>query len=288
MDKDRFKRKPAQDYRYPVRPARTVIGGQPVPPSQPVPPTQSAQPQTQPASPLTTPQNVQSQIKMPVPVPAQAMPQAPTPIPVLDSEPQFQKPDPISPTTPTEPQFTAPKPYNKRSRKLFLPAIIGAGLLIVIIGATGTYLLLKPAPKSKPVSYVSPNTLGVTNADKPQFKPVAPVSEPELAKGGKGAAYDKLNKTYAYIDTYNGVKLAVSQQGKPAGYATGQTVATKLAASLVSSSSFATSYGTAYIVTKADSPAQMVITPVNSLLVVISSPSTLTNEQWQSYINSLR
>lgn len=279
---------PSQSEPDPVPPAQTTPIDAPVAPpiQQQIPPYE---PQAQLHPPIQAVAYTPIQAQTDPPIQAQTSPTEERPQTIAVPVAPRQQPR-VAPTPISKPDFQqSPTPDSKKPRpRLLVPAVALSVTVLVLVAGLGVYSLNKQKPKVLGAKSSGLPTLSVRASDGPAFQPVAPSNKPDLAKGGKGAAYDKLNGTYAFVDNFNGTTIAVSQEQKPPGYPTGQIAATKLAAVLISTSSFVTKYGTAYVVDHPGTTSQTIITPIDALLVTIQSSVRYSNDQWKSYIQDLR
>jgi len=123
----------------------------------------------------------------------------------------------------------------------------------------------------------------------PSFSTILPSGASASKYGGwtRVSPSDR-NAVYAYTDTLAEVAIIVSEQPIPDSFKSDQTGSIqKLAESYSADRTFDTDGTTVYIGKSSKGPQSLIFTE-HGLLVLIKSSSTVSDDQWKTYIKSLR
>lgn len=143
------------------------------------------------------------------------------------------------------------------------------------------------ASEANQVKIGNNGVLGAHTSTHPSFNPVAPISKPQLAKGGPGTAYDAAKETYKYTDVLGGATISVSQQRPPSTFNNNPDSLAKLATSVDAKTALDTRYGKAYSAYTNNNRSMAVLASVKGNLVTIQGASTMPATDIINYINSL-
>lgn len=187
-------------------------------------------------------------------------------------------------------------PYSsikKRPAKIPKKAQLAAAAAI-IIAALGGYYMLSGAPHPRTETAPSDTTAA---APKPATLQRGDPPYPTLLPAGKKVndlgGWTRVsppgkNPVYAFVDTVSGVRISVSQQPLPPKFKDDTAEQIKqLALGFNATEKVATDNITVYIGTSAEG-SQSVILSKSGLLILIKSTAQVPNDQWTSYVNSLR
>jgi hypothetical protein len=230
-----------------------------------------------PAQPRPSYQPVQStprQPLQPVAQPAQPGYYSSPPAEVNDIPPTVLDPEPIN--TFKQPK-TGFKLFHKRA------AIIGSLILVVFLVGFGLYNFVLAH------SAFASNSLPVlkTGLSKPDFMPLVPEGEPQLAHVNYAKSFNKAHDSYTFKDLYLGVPIQLSEQPMPSNNSpvlTSTQVISSLAKQYKATTSISFKGGTAYV---GSSQNQIVIFSYKGLLVFIQPSMNIVPSAWTSYIDKL-
>jgi len=186
--------------------------------------------------------------------------------------------------------------FPKISKKL---TIIFLSVIIVIVSVSAYYLFF--INKANSLSAQIPQTandgsevqsdtkVSDIGEAKPEFSTILPAGKTISNLGGwtlispKGTA-----PAYTYTDRLNGIGINISEQILPEGFEedTDQKIE-NLALGFNASQKISANGLAVYIGTSTDGP-QSIIFRKNNLLILIKSDTTISNDQWVAYINSLQ
>lgn len=95
-------------------------------------------------------------------------------------------------------------------------------------------------------------------------------------------------ETYAFSDIAGGQKIYVTEQPQSKKFPTIQSETDSTAQLIGANVNFKTNNGTAYIKSDPGTGAQIVVAPVNNLLITLTSNLPLSTPAWTAYLNSLK
>lgn len=170
---------------------------------------------------------------------------------------------------------------SKRDR-----AITATALVIVIIGA---FALLGNRSNVSTANASSKSSRPQLVRGNPPFSTILPAGK-NIDQLGGWARVSPPGRApvYAYIDHVGKVQINVSEQPLPNSFkADPASSVAQLAQNFNAGDKFQAAGTTIYVATTEDG-SQSVIVNLNKLLVLITSSSQLTNNQWAAYITSLR
>jgi hypothetical protein len=180
-----------------------------------------------------------------------------------------------------------------KNKKRLIVIFIVVGVIVVvsyIIHSAFIHSLVKQQ-KIAEVSQ-SKNYTGAT-LQTPDYITLLPTGKTIESLGGwTRVSPSNRNPVFAFMDTIDGKPINVSQQPLPPELKDikgnqDESQIVQLAQGYSANVKITASQTTVYIGTSAKGP-QSVIFGKNNLLVLIKSSVTLTNDQWASYVNSLR
>lgn len=170
--------------------------------------------------------------------------------------------------------MTFKKPQVKTTPKKI--AVIAGGLFILsLVIAVGVYL-------------IDTTTNQATKQEGPAFTTVTPNGASIDQYGGwQRVSPPETDPVFVYSDEINGVAISVSQQPLPAQFQGDIAGRLSQIAQDFNATDKISSEPDTYIGKSAQGP-QSVITSKSGLLILITSKTSVENDAWISYINSLR
>ncbi|MEO8862784.1 MAG: hypothetical protein ABI354_00475 [Candidatus Saccharimonadales bacterium] len=163
--------------------------------------------------------------------------------------------------------------------------IVAAGLVTLLI-VFGAFKLIS----SRKHSNVSGGPTTAKEQAKASFDPLIPLENLTDATGKKSTPefkYDTKKKVLAYITSYNGANLTISQQQVPKDFKSDKVKLMSVANSVGASDPLDTQKGTAYIATDEKTGSQTAVFATDSVLVFIRTNKVLDSDEWKLYINQL-
>ena len=173
------------------------------------------------------------------------------------------------------------------------PVVSGLALTVIAAGTAfafwpGAAPAESPAPQTavRGAATGDPGALQKGTPDYPTLLPAGKSIE-ELGGWTRISPPDR-NAVYAYVDTIGSIRISVSQQPLPADHRkdTARKVA-ELAQGYHAGQQFKTGEQTVHIGTSTQGPQSLIFSR-DDLLVLIKSVAPLSNDQWATYISSLR
>lgn len=169
--------------------------------------------------------------------------------------------------------------------------------IVAAIAIGGGYVLFNDRPdksqtsqtaETKTASPTRPKN-GVLEKGTPNYPTVVPAGKDIEALGGwTRVSPPDSNAVYAFADKLGGIQISVSQQPLPADFRKDTvTKIRELAKSYTATKELVAGETVAYIGTSAKGPQSLILSKEN-LLVLIKSAAPIKDDQWVSYINSLR
>ena len=241
-----------------------------------------------PAQPRPSYQPVQSTPRQPLQAVAQPS-QPTTQLLQAVAQPTYYSPPPaevneIPPAALTpEPTKTVRRP--KTGFKLFhkKTVFIGSMILAVFLVGFGLYNFVLAH------SAFASNSLPVlkTGLSKPDFMPLVPEGEPQLAHVNYAKSFNKAHDSYTFKDLYLGVPIQLSEQPMPSNNSpvlTSTQVISSLAKQYKATTPISFKGGTAYV---SSSQNRIVIFSYKGLLVFIQPSMNIVPSAWTPYLDKL-
>lgn len=244
-------------------------------PAQPRPSYQMAQSTPrQPLQPVAQPSQTATQPLQPVAQPAQPTYYSPPPAEVNDIPTAALA---LEPTETVRRPKVGFKLFHKRA------AIIGSLILVVFLVGFGLYNFVLAH------SAFASNSLPVlkTGLSKPDFIPLVPEGEPQLAHVNYSKSFNKAHDSYTFKDLYLGVPIQLSEQPMPSNNSpvlSSTQVISSLAKQYKATTPISFKGGTAYV---SSTQNQIVIFSYKGLLVFIQPSMNIVPSAWTPYLDKL-
>ncbi|HET8709275.1 MAG TPA: hypothetical protein VFL85_03260 [Candidatus Saccharimonadales bacterium] len=166
-----------------------------------------------------------------------------------------------------------------------------AGVASLILLGFGLHYLFATSlgPPPKPVAATPAKALTLTRGT-PKFNTVLPAGKSINSLGGwVRVSPPDHNAVYAYIDHIHDVQVSVSEQPLPKNFqADTANKITELADNFNATEKVTAADGTQVHIGTSGTGPQSVILTKNKLLILIKSTAPLTNNQWVTYVSSLK
>ncbi|RWZ78316.1 MAG: hypothetical protein EOT05_00940 [Candidatus Microsaccharimonas sossegonensis] len=177
-------------------------------------------------------------------------------------------------------------PKNKKRLVAALVILLGVGLIAVLV-TIGVNQRLSTAPFKNDPSITKKYT--GKQITSPDYKTLLPVGKTIDSLGGwTRVSPPESNPVFAYIDRVNGKQINVSEQPLPNEFKQDTAAQIQqLASGYKATEKVTVGDVTVFIGTSAKGP-QSVIFVKNNLLVLIKSSVALSENDWASYVNSLK
>lgn len=173
------------------------------------------------------------------------------------------------------------KSINKRKH-----LIIGVFIFFVVLSGLGLYLFIF---SNKSVADKNGPPL-VTDLSKPNFTPLVPQGESQLASQNASTSFNRTQDSYTFKDLYLGVPITVSEQPMPSN-SNSNITSGEVIDSLVKKYSVNTEInylgGKAYVANVSATNKQLIIFDYKGILVFIQSNMNIQDDAWVTYIDNL-
>jgi hypothetical protein len=163
---------------------------------------------------------------------------------------------------------------------------------VIILGCIVLLVVLAQVLDRKPHSTQSPqsgNSSTELPKETPSFSTILPSGKSASDYGGwtRVSPSDR-NAVYAYTDSLAGTSIIISEQPLPDSFSSDPSGSIqKLAESYSADRTFEAGSTTVYIGKSAKGPQSLIFTK-HGLLILIKSSSTISDDQWKSYITLLQ
>lgn len=117
----------------------------------------------------------------------------------------------------------------------------------------------------------------------PAYRPLVPSAETVSA-----TRYDGKRDLVSYTTTFSGVRITVSQQGLPAGFAKDPASLQKAADSIKATKRIETARGIVYVAEDDSAGNQMAVFAGEDVLLFIRTDTRLDEASWKSFVELLR
>lgn len=171
------------------------------------------------------------------------------------------------------PRFT----WTRRKKKIIAGMLITAGVLAVLYSLPVTQQLLPSSKNEGPA---------LSTASTPSYQTILPAGKTDIT--WQRVSPPDRDPVFAYSDTLENVKIAVSQQPIPDNFKpnVSDSVA-NLAKSYAATDKVTAGDTQLYVGTSGQGPQSVIFTK-NGLLVLIKSSSKIPDESWARYVESLQ
>lgn len=151
--------------------------------------------------------------------------------------------------------------------------------LIFVVAASLVFFNLKKEDKK------SGSSSQPTQAAKADFTPLIPIQKKAGGQAYQGITYNQEKHIIIFTDTFQGIKIVISQQKLTGPSVKDPTTILKAAQSISAKKPVQTEKGTLYYANLPNSTIQLAVCKFNDLMIFFQTNKILEDNQWQQYIN---
>lgn len=169
--------------------------------------------------------------------------------------------------------------WTRRTKKIGAGIVIGAGVIAILYSLPVTQQFLPSSKNEGPA---------LSTGSTPDYQTILPAGKSASSVAWQRVSPPDRDPVFAYSDTIDGVKIAVSQQPVPDTFKpnVSDNVA-NLAKSYAATDKVAADDTQLYVGTSGQGPQSVIFTK-NGLLVLIKSSSKIPDASWARYVQSLQ